>query len=424
MGMGVRAAAMGKAFSAVADDALVVYYNPAGLGQIKSGQMGIEYTRWFEDVGYTGVNGVYPFKTMGIGGFANMLFTDEMKITTNEKPQGTGKTFRETNGIFGVSGGINLTNHISVGATGKICSQQIGTDGAVGVAGDLGFLCKTEHVGLGLVFQNIGTKMRFIDTGFALPTTIRTGLAWTTPSLTISGELAGILPEKKMVARVGFEGWLLNTIALRCGYEAEDGHGPTAGFGIKTQDSASLQIDYAYVPYEKFDATHRLSVSVRFGNRTVPKLSTEKIPAIIPEAEKTTQETAPYLDSNKKVSPLSPRSNNAIPQQLEPVSTPSTAATPSPIPVALPKPPDPVIQKQAAQTPVSSNRQPPKQIKTVTIIVDNTPIFSGPGRTYPVITIVPDGVELILVDNSKKWYYQVKLPDGSLGWVSYANCQE
>jgi len=68
--------------------------------------------------------------------------------------------------------------------------------------------------------------------------------------------------------------------------------------------------------------------------------------------------------------------------------------------------------------------QPTKQVKTITITNDNAPIFSGPGTKYSVITTVPEGVELILVDDSKQWYYQVKLPDGRLGWISYVNCQK
>jgi len=273
MGMGVRASAMGKAFCAVVDDASTVHYNPAGLGQIKSGQISLEHTRWLEDVAYTGVSGVYPLRTMNvdIGGFANMLLTDEIQTTTEAQPQGTGKTFREMDGIFGVAGGISLTDQISVGVTGKVCSQKIGDNGATGLAYDMGFLYKTKCVGLGLAFQNIGTNIRFIDKGFTLPTTIRTGLAWTNSGLTISGELVNILSEKKMIACIGFEGYLLNIIALRCGYDSEDGHGPTVGFGVRTQGRVPLQIDYAYLPYEKFEATHRVAISVRFGNKAVPE---------------------------------------------------------------------------------------------------------------------------------------------------------
>ncbi len=441
---------MGKAFCAMSDDVSAVYYNPAGLGQIKRGQINLEHTKWFEDVGYTCVSGVYPLGIVGIGGFANMLLTDEMQTTTEAQPQGTGKTFRETDGIFGVSCGINLTEHISVGGTGKICSQRIEDKSALGLAGDFGFLCKTKHVGLGLALQNIGTDMKFIDKGFALPATIRTGLAWTNSWLTVSGGMTNILPEKKMIACIGLEGWILNTIALRGGYDSEDGHGVTAGFGVKTPGQTSLQIDYAYLPYEKFEAAHRLSASVRFGSRAASKLSdaagTEKIPEqarITPTEGKEEkarkarkamlQETDHRLDSDKKAAPLPAHAYDTIPQQSkQPVPAPEHSAVPAPpaaapappVPAASPKPPAPIVQKQEIQTPHPSAGQPPKQVKTVIIINNNTPIFSGPGIRYQVITTVPDGVELILVDDSKQWYYQVQLPDGKLGWISYINCQK
>ncbi|MFH1860333.1 MAG: hypothetical protein ABH870_04895 [bacterium] len=72
MGMGVRASAMAKAFCAVADDNSAMYWNPAGLGQIKRRQMNLEYARWFEDVAYTSVSGVYPLKKTAIGVFTNI----------------------------------------------------------------------------------------------------------------------------------------------------------------------------------------------------------------------------------------------------------------------------------------------------------------------------------------------------------------
>ncbi|MFH1961560.1 MAG: PorV/PorQ family protein [bacterium] len=455
MGMGVRASAMGKAFCAVADDGSAMYYNPAGLVQIKRGQMNLEYTRRFEDVAYTSISGVYPLRKTAIGAFTNILLTDETQITTNAQPSGTGKTFREMDGIFGVSGGINLTNRISAGATGKVCSQKIGDDGAMGFGGDMGFLYKTKCVGLGLVLQNLGTRMKFIDRGFALPTTIRAGLAWTAPWLTISGEMANILPEKRTVVCVGLEGWIANVIVLRGGYDSEKGHGMTAGFGARLKD---IQLDYAFVPYEKFDATHRVSASVRFGSR--PDSGKTQKATADSGAISRIMETTPLVSEPTKPTDIQ---GSTIPQQLDqipasaptiskqtahtPASAPTTAATKQAVQTSAPTPSTitttPSVSRKQGQAlspqhaassttttsaPVPTHspavRQQPKQIKTVTIIVDNAPIFSGPSIKNSVITTVPAGVELILVDDSKKWYYQVKLPDGSLGWISYVNCSE
>lgn len=108
-------------------------------------------------------------------------------------------------------------------------------------------------------------------------------------------------------------------------------------------------------------------------------------------------------DSTTDRSATSPKQSTQTPVPTS--NTPSTTVTSSPVP--------------ARSTTV---QQQHKQRRIVTVIIDNAPIFSGPGTTYSVITRVPAGVELILVDDSKKWYYQIELPDGMLGWISYVNC--
>ncbi len=93
----------------------------------------------------------------------------------------------------------------------------------------------------------------------------------------------------------------------------------------------------------------------------------------------------------------------------------------------------PILTKIIPSTTITSSpvsacpttiQQLSNQRRIVTVTTDNAPIFSGPGTTFNIITTVPAGVELILVDDSKKWYYQIKLPDDMLGWISYVNCQK
>ena len=47
IGAGARPIAMGNAFSAVADDANTIYYNPAGLGRLKHPQLTAGYGRLY-----------------------------------------------------------------------------------------------------------------------------------------------------------------------------------------------------------------------------------------------------------------------------------------------------------------------------------------------------------------------------------------
>jgi|GEM_PF-4270812 len=58
-----------------------------------------------------------------------------------------------------------------------------------------------------------------------------------------------------------------------------------------------------------------------------------------------------------------------------------------------------------------------KEPKTRVITIrDNVNIWSYPGKS--IIASLNKGVQLIVIDSSKKWYIKVLLPDGRTGWVS------
>ena len=57
IGTGARPAAMGGAYTALADDVNALYYNPGGLAQLKMRELGATHTEWllgsrFDFIGY------------------------------------------------------------------------------------------------------------------------------------------------------------------------------------------------------------------------------------------------------------------------------------------------------------------------------------------------------------------------------------
>src|SRR5690348_11799385 len=52
MPVGARAAAMGGAFSGLADDITAIYWNPAGIASLKDADVDFEYAQSFGDVTY------------------------------------------------------------------------------------------------------------------------------------------------------------------------------------------------------------------------------------------------------------------------------------------------------------------------------------------------------------------------------------
>ena len=69
IGVGARAAAMGEAFSAVASDGTSLYWNPAGLTQLKTKEISATYNSWFEEIkqGYLSLTFLSSRGTMGLG---------------------------------------------------------------------------------------------------------------------------------------------------------------------------------------------------------------------------------------------------------------------------------------------------------------------------------------------------------------------
>lgn len=46
--LGARAAALGGAFTAIVDDSTSVYYNPAGVANLKMIEINVNYDIWFD----------------------------------------------------------------------------------------------------------------------------------------------------------------------------------------------------------------------------------------------------------------------------------------------------------------------------------------------------------------------------------------
>jgi hypothetical protein len=237
-GVGARAAGMGNAYVAVANDATAGFFNPAGLTHIQkwgfssmlSADMGLD--RRFN---YLAVAGSFKLGSVGVSwinaGIDNVALSD-----------GTTKDYMDN--YFLLSYG-NTAARFRWGASLVIANSKVADK--TGLGGDLGFQwCFSDEATLGLAAQSLGLKVGENHT----PYNIRLGLGVTPTVLegfTFPVEIQKTQEVSGIKFRLGGEYKYLFTnsdlgAAIRGG--VDDGS-LTLGAGVSFKQ---FSLDYAYVP--------------------------------------------------------------------------------------------------------------------------------------------------------------------------------
>ena len=169
IGPGARVDSLGGAFGGLANDATTIYWNPAGLSQLKQTSFSDTHTIWLADIRYNYLAFATPVEKVGtLGASVTFLNVPDTEITTLAKPDGTGLWYSAWDAAVSVAysrqlyekeSGVNL----SFGVNAKYIHQQIHRESATGVAVDVGTLYHTgwRSLRIGMCFSNFGPEMRF-----------------------------------------------------------------------------------------------------------------------------------------------------------------------------------------------------------------------------------------------------------------------
>jgi long-subunit fatty acid transport protein len=309
IGVGAKATSMGEASVAVTDDIASIYWNPAGLVQIKNAQLSAMHIEWFDDVRYEWLAFAQPLsKRVAIGVDVSYMYMGSISRTIESSTEGYEQdgTFSPVDMAGRVALSVKAFKNILLGASiqriqskvsfDKVTKEKISDKTAQGMAIDLGGIyniTRIQGLSVGGCLQNLGgqTKAYFTEKA-SMPFALNIGMAYkvqmlsekapttetpndkepqtkTEPSsspsaLTIAADLS--FPNDSSInARLGAEYRFGNGISLRGGYRTGRGSsfpsGLSAGIGY---DSKDYQVDYAIVPYGDLGNTHRVSFTIRF----------------------------------------------------------------------------------------------------------------------------------------------------------------
>jgi hypothetical protein len=302
--VGAKAAAMANAFSAVADNATALYWNPAGIASLERMEGSLSHLSWIAGLTHDFIGVVVPVgERSAFGASATILQSEKIEQTTIDEPEGTGRYFDAFDMAIGVSYARAMTDFVDIGATVKYINQRIWSETAQNFGFDFGALLRTGYkdLKLGFSFQNFGPGMSmsgrelirqldqdpastsnpYIQTRIEtqewdLPTSYRmsSSVSLVGSQGIIQSEISHLLiaidaihpTDNPEHYSIGGEYEFDRTFAIRGGYVFQtDEEGMTLGAGVKVPVGGSVfSFDYAYAAFGVLGSVQYFTLNAAF----------------------------------------------------------------------------------------------------------------------------------------------------------------
>ena len=304
IGVGPRANAMGGAFSAVANDASAIYWNPAGIASITERQAIVTYTKLFVDINVDFGGFVLPAGNLGTFGLSfTALNSGNMEVTTEDYPEGTGQTFSAASYCVAFSYARYLTEEFAFGFSVKYIQETIFNSSATGIGFDVGTNFVTPFYGIKFAscITNYGTKMQMTGDDllirhdpdetragnnaavdayystdyFDLPLKLQIGISkdfkiMNDQRLTLAVDATHPNDNKQSVNVGGELAFFNNLIEFRGGYKSlfldDTQEGLTLGVGLNyaAKNALAIEFDYSFQKYKYLDNVHSFGLILKF----------------------------------------------------------------------------------------------------------------------------------------------------------------
>lgn len=290
--LSARAAALGEAVAALADDAPTAPYNPAGLALARARTASAGYLSYAAGIQAGQLNYLQPGMAGGTAGIClAYLNSGGIAETTLDQPTGTGASFTYSSAALSLTYGRALTPQVYAGAAVKGVHERALEYTASAAAVDLGAIYEVDldrlsnrlfgkrknlgtSLALGASAQNLGAAAdAFIDVKEKLPLAFRLGLAYRPFMDRLTLALGGVKAiDSPARMQAGLEYWLRGMVALRAGYNGvmadvkngssiDDLSGFACGLGVRYR---GYSVGAAYTPLAGLGHPLRFELSAEF----------------------------------------------------------------------------------------------------------------------------------------------------------------
>ncbi len=309
IGVGARGTGMAGAYSGMANDLTAVFWNPAGVADVKRYAADFSHSFWFAGMSHSFAAVAIPVgEKFRFATSFTQFSSGDIRVTTTDQQDGTGGIYNVSDIAIGFTLAGYLTEQFAFGATAKYVQHAFTNMTAGGFVFDVGTRYNTGFNGLMLGFSinSLGTAQSFdgaevtrtnaptkgINTmpldmqiqtsSFNMPLSFRAGLAADLcqgmvfePEVDSDGilqhswnaafdfETFNDVPEQ---FALGTEYTWREFVSVRAGYRfGSHQFGLAGGVGLKYSGGGfEGQVDYSISPSVNLGLINRLSIAMRF----------------------------------------------------------------------------------------------------------------------------------------------------------------
>lgn len=269
LGQGIRAAALGEAYVAEANDPVALYYNPAGLGHLESGRVDAAHELWYGGIQREHGSAAFAVGNGGLALSASYLHLPPL-VGYDGGDTPIGDVTAATSVISG-GYGVGLPAGLALGLTASYYNQQLADVSNSGMAFTAGAQWSLdERVRFGAAVRNFGPAVKMQTVSEPLPREYAVGVGWTVPlrGLAVSAETT-FPRDGGTRLRFGAEYFSTLGLAIRTGYTtySESLSGSTDGLSLGAGFALGKgMLDYSYTPGNVYGGIHRFGISWLIGN--------------------------------------------------------------------------------------------------------------------------------------------------------------